>query len=269
MMIPYRKFHGLTGSAFGKSIATKRLLIYPQIEELSEELDCLWEEGGVGVITGEMGMGKTTTMRHYFESIGERACQWCYQGATRHPAAILEGIVESLGVAPTRLRAGLLRQISQRVDRTFQEQRKKTLLVIDEAHLLEDAFLEDLRLLTNYEMDTREPLVLILVGHPGLRLRLQRPVHQALWDRVRLAYRLEGLSSKETSDYIDCHLQQAGGKPAIFTVDAREAIFDLAQGIPRRINALALKCLKRSTQRKITPIDGAFVRTMASLDQGE
>src|ERR1022692_5055835 len=94
---------------------------------------------------------------------------------------------------------------SDLVDRLYQEQRKKTFVVLDEAHLLEDGLLEDLRLLTNYEMDTRDPLVLVLVGHPGLRLRLQRPVHQALWDRVRLSYQLEGLSAKETSDYIDCH----------------------------------------------------------------
>lgn len=147
----------------------------------------------------------------------------------------------------------------------YQEQRKKTLLVIDEAHLLEDGLLEDLRLLTNYEMDTRDPLLLVLVGHPGLRLRLQRPVHQALWDRVRLSYRLEGLSSQETSDYIDCHLLHAGGKPTIFSPDARQMLFELAQGIPRRLNALALACLKKSTQRKTTPIDANFVRTVSTL----
>ncbi|MCW5796821.1 MAG: AAA family ATPase [Nitrospira sp.] len=264
-MIAYRKFHGLSGSAFGKSVPAKSLLVYPQLQELSEELDTLVEDGGIGVITGEMGMGKTTALRHYFESLGERSCQLCYQGASRHPTALLESVVEGLGVAPTRIRASLLRQINQRVDRMYQEQRKKTMLILDEAHLLEDGLLEDLRLLTNYEMDTRDPLILVLVGHPGLRLRLQRPVHQALWDRVRTSYRLEGLSAKETSDYIDCHLKYAGGKPGIFSPDAREVIFELAQGIPRRINALALACLKKSTQRKTNPIDGAFVRATNKL----
>jgi type II secretory pathway predicted ATPase ExeA len=260
-VIPYRKFHGLSGPAFGKSIATKSLLIYPQLKELGEELDCILEEGGIGVITGEMGMGKTTALRRYFESLGERSCHLCYVGASRHPSAVLQGILDTLGVAPARLRADMLRQIGQRVDRMFQEQRKKMLLVVDEAHLLDDNLLEDLRLLTNFEMDTREPLVLVLVGHPSLRKRLRHPVHQALGDRVRMSYRLEGLSLQETSDYIDCHLKYAGGKPAVFTPDAREAIFELAQGIPRQINTLALNCLKKSTQRKISPIDGGFVRS--------
>lgn len=268
-MIPYRKFHGLSGPAFGKSIAAKSLLVYPQLKEFSEELDGLLEEGGIGVVTGEMGMGKTTALRHYFEALGDRACHVCYQGATRHPNALLEGLLESLGVAPTRLRAGMLRQISQRVDRIYQEQRKKTFVVLDEAQLLEDALLEDVRLLTNYEMDTRDPLVLLLIGHPGLRRRLQRPVHQALGDRVTMSYRLEGLSSQETSDYIDCHLRYAGGKPALFTADAREALFELAQGTPRQINKLALNCLKKSTQRKVSSIDGGFVRSIVALTQEE
>jgi type II secretory pathway predicted ATPase ExeA len=264
-MVGYRKFHGLSAPAFGKGIAASRLLVYPQLQELAEELDCLTEEGGIGLITGEMGMGKTTALRHYLEAPGERSCQFCYQGASRHPNAILGGILESLGLAPVRLRAGLLRQIGQRVDRLYQEQRKKTLVVLDEAHLLEDAFLEDLRLLTNYEMDTRDPLVLVLVGHPGLRLRLQRPIHQALWERVRLSYRLEGLSAQETSDYVDCHLGHAGGQLGLFAADARQALFELSQGIPRRLNALALQALKKSARNKVSVIDGALVRATATL----
>lgn len=216
-----------------------------------------------------MGMGKTTSIRHYFETLGERSCQCCYMGDCRHPQAFLAGIVEQLGVSPTRLRAGLLRQISHRVDRLYQEQRKKTLLVLDESHLLEDSLLEDLRLLTNYQMDTLEPLVLVLVGHPGLRLRLQRPVHQALWDRVRMAYRLEGLSCQETSEYIDCHLKHAGGKLDLFAADARQAVFEIAQGIPRRINLLALNCLKKAAQRKASSVDAALVRIANGQIQGQ
>lgn len=81
-MVPYRKFHGLSASAFGKSVPAKSLLVYDQLKELSDELDCLLEDGGIGVLTGEMGMGKTTALRHYFENLGDRACQLCYQGAT-------------------------------------------------------------------------------------------------------------------------------------------------------------------------------------------
>jgi type II secretory pathway predicted ATPase ExeA len=104
---------------------------------------------------------------------------------------------------------------------------------------------------------------LVLAGHPALRQRLTRPVHLALWDRVRLHYRLEGLSREETSEYIDRHLQAAKGKPEVFTAEARDAIFERAHGIPRRINNLAREALKRSARKKQTPIDAALVEETA------
>jgi len=264
-MVAYRAHHGLTGPAFGKGIANANMLVYPHLKEFAEEVDTLIDEGGIGILTGEMGIGKTTALRHCFAKLDEHALHVCYHGSSRHSLAILEAIVESLGAAPARLRSTLLRQITQRVARAHHEQRKKTLIVVDDAQMLDDNLLEDLRLLTNFEMDAHDPLILLLVGHPSLRLRLQRPVHLALWDRVRMHYRLEGLSSKETAEYIDCHMRDAGGNGDTFASDAKNAIFDHAQGIPRRINDLALTLLKKSAQRSLKKIDAKFVGTVIPL----
>jgi len=264
-MTGYRQFHRLTAPAFGKGIARANLLLYPQLQELTGELEDLVTEGGIGLLTGEMGIGKTTALRHYLGGLEERSCQVAYPGSYRHATAVLEGLMESLGVAPVRLRVNLLRQLSQTVARAYHEQRKKTLVVIDDAHMLEDSLLEDLRLLTNFEMDACDPLVLVLIGHPSLRLRLARPVHQAFLDRVRMHYRLEGLSKEETAQYIDHHMNQAGSTADVFTQDAKAAIFEYAQGIPRRINNLALAVLRKSAGRKIKTIDAKFVVTVIPL----
>lgn len=263
-MAGYRQFHGMCAPAFSKAISRSNLLIYPHLEEFTDEMDTLLEDGGVGVLSGEMGIGKTTALRHYLGRLDERSCQICYAGANRHATALLQGIVESLGVTPARHRAALLRQASQRVGRAFHEQRKKTLVILDDAHLLDDTLLEDMRLMTNFEMDAQDAMVLLLVGHPALRKKLQQPVHLALWDRIRLHYRLEGLSREETSAYIDHHLRAAGAGPELFATDAREAVFEAAQGIPRRINQLGLHALKRSATRKVTPIDGALITSVLS-----
>ncbi|MBI5542307.1 MAG: AAA family ATPase [Deltaproteobacteria bacterium] len=264
-MSSYRQFHGLCAPAFGKAIGRSNLLVYPHLEEFADEMDTLLEDGGVGELSGEMGIGKTTALRWWLGRLEERSCQVCYAGSNRHATALLQGLVENLGVSPARHRAALLRQVSQRVERAFHEQRKKTLVILDDAHLLEDGLLEDMRLLTNFEMDAQDALVLLLVGHPALRKKLQQPVHLALWDRLRMRYRLEGLSRDETSAYIDHHLRVAGGNPELFTADARDAVFEAAQGIPRRINTLAMLALKKSASRRVTPIDGAFVATVLSL----
>lgn len=268
-MSGYRQFHGLTASAFGKAIGRSDLLLYPHLTEFEEEVDTLIEDGGIGVLTGEMGIGKTTALRHYLGGLEDRGVQICYHGSGRHSVTVLQELVESMGVSPARHRSFLLRQLSQRVARTYHEQRRKTVMVLDDAQLLEDQLLEDLRLLTNFDMDAGDPLILMLVGHPSLRLRLQKPIHLALWDRVRMQYKLEGLSREETAQYIDCHIRAAGGNAKSFTADAKDAIFEHAQGIPRRINDLALMLLKKSAQRKQAAIDGAFVGTMVSLMRRE
>lgn len=264
-MAGYRQFHGLTGTAFGKSMPRQDLLAYAQLLELESELEELLVEGGIGVLTGEMGIGKTTALRHFLGGLDDGSCVVAYQGSTRHAVAILEGLVESLGVTPSRHRAALLRQLSTLCARTWHEQRKKTLVVVDDAQLLDDDLLEDLRLLTNFEMDAADPLILLLVGHPSLRQRLRKPVHLALLDRVRMQYRLEGLSRDETVQYLDQHTRHAGGKGDVFAHEAKVAVFEQAQGIPRRINALALACLKKSASRKLRTIDAELVTTVAAL----
>jgi type II secretory pathway predicted ATPase ExeA len=264
-MTGYRQFHGFSGPAFGKALPRQALLVYSQLEELGEEIEELVVEGGIGLVTGDMGMGKTTALRHYIEGLEGKNCNVVYQGASRHAVAILQALVEGLGVASGRVRALLLRQISQLVWRIWKEQRKKTVFILDDAQLLEDDLLEDFRLLTNFGIDDCDPLVLILVGHPSLRQRLGRPVHLALLNRVRTQYRLEGLSEEETNRYIDCHLTFAGAKHEIFTADAKTAIYEHSQGIPRRINHLARELLKKSNQRKVKPIDAAFVAATLPL----
>jgi type II secretory pathway predicted ATPase ExeA len=263
-MAGYRQLFNLTAPAFGKAVARQHLLVYPQLAELETDLEELLTEGGIGLLTGEMGIGKTTALRHFLGGMDERACQVAYQGSTRHATALLESLVESLGVTPARHRAMLLRQLGTLCARTWQEQRKRTLVVLDDAHLLDDALLEDFRLLTNFEMDAADPLIVLLVGHPALRRRLRKPVHLAMLDRVRMQYRLEGLSRDETAEYLDHHMRQAGGKGEVFTAEGKAAIFDHAQGIPRRINTLALACLKKAVTRKLHAVDAELVAAVES-----
>lgn len=257
-MVGYRQFHHLSLPAFSKTISRANLLVHPQFEELVDELQGLLESGVFGIIYGDMGVGKTTSLRYAVGRL-EGSCQICYTGSMRHPTALLQGLVEGLGLAAARHRSALLRQLSQRVERTYNEQRKKTLMFIDDSHLLDDDLLEDLRLLTNFGMDGQEPLAILLVGHPALRRKLQSPVHLALWDRVGMHYHLGGLSAAETAAYIDQQMRVAGGSGDVFTSEAKAAIFEAAQGIPRRINALALMSLKKSAARRVTPVDETLV----------
>jgi type II secretory pathway predicted ATPase ExeA len=263
----YREFYGLNAKPFGKSPQQGRPYVYPQVEELNDHLEALVDDGGIGMVTGEIGIGKTTAVRNFISNVDQGHYHICYVGNTRHPRGILKAFVESFGVTPAFLRSDILSQMARLVTRTFLEQRRRTIFVLDEAHTVEDSFLEDLRLATNFEMDSRDSLALILVGHPSLRARLRQPIHAAFADRIVVHYRLEGLSSSETSAYIGEHMQQAGAEPDIFSPEACKALFEIAQGVPRRINRLALACLLKGISGKVKPITAEHVANVqTSLD---
>lgn len=264
----YRNFHGFKKTVFGKSIPTKHLLDYAQARELSAEFSTLVEDGGIGLLIGEVGIGKTTAIRAFKEELGERSCRVCYVGSVKHPSAILQEFVLQMGYQPVHSRASLLRQLSKAISQTWLEHRKKTMLVLDDAQATEEGLLEDLRLLSNFEIDSQEPLVLLLVGHPSLQNRLRKPVHLALWDRLRMLFRLEGLSLEETHEYIEQHLKAAAGPVELFTPEARVAVFEHSQGIPRRINRLALEAVKRSARSKVKSIDEAMISAAAGVFDG-
>lgn len=161
----YREFHGFKRTIFGRGIATKHLLDYAQAQELAGEFSTLIEDGGIGVLIGEVGIGKTTALRAFLDGTEERACKVCYQGSSKHSLSVLQEMVAQMGYQPAHLRASCLRQFTGAVSRLWTEQRKKTLLILDDAQTLEESLLEDLRLSTNFEFDSSEPLALLLIGH--------------------------------------------------------------------------------------------------------
>ena len=264
----YRDFHKLKRTVFGRGIPTKYLLDYAQAQELAGEFSALVDDGGIGVLIGEVGIGKTTALRAFIDGLEERSCKACYQGANKHSTAVLQEMVMQMGHNPAHLRAACLRQLSSAISRLWAEQRKKTFIIIDDAQTLEESLLEDLRLLTNFEFDSAEPLALLLIGHPALQNRLRKPVHLALWDRLRMLYRLEGLSLEETHQYIDRHLEAAGGRGDLFTAGAKVAVFEHSQGIPRRINRLGLEAVKLSARNKLKSVDEELISVAVRVFDG-
>jgi len=117
---------------------------------------------------------------------------------------------------------------------------RRTVVILDEAHLLPDASLEDLRLLTADEFDRRSPFSMILCGQPILRDRLTDPRHYALTQRIGVRIRLRPLTEAEVGLFIARHLKAAGATGAVFEPQATAAIFQHTRGIPRLVQNLAL-----------------------------
>lgn len=142
----------------------------------------------------------------------------------------------------------------------LRAQPKKTILLVDEAHLLPDDSLEDLRLLTADNLDQGCPFSLILVGQPLLRDRLAEPSHHALWQRIGVKERLRPLSELEVRPFIQGHMNAAGanGKD-IFDPEAITDIFHHSRGIPRIVQNIALDSMIIAMEAGAQTVDAQAV----------
>ena len=117
------------------------------------------------------------------------------------------------------------------------------MLVVDEAHLLGADQLEELRLLTSVDMDSRSPGAVLLVGQPTLRRRIKLGAFAALDQRIALRYAMTGMDLAETGSYIAHHLTLAGRADTLFSDDALALIHQVSRGLPRAVNNLAVQSL--------------------------
>lgn len=150
-----------------------------------------------------------------------------------------KSIAWELGLPTERNRAAAFRVIRAEVTRLTLESKQRPVLIVDEAHHLRNEVLEDLRLLTNYQMDSENRLCLLLVGLTELRRRLRMAVHESLAQRIVVRYHLAGLARDELPDYLAHRLRLAGCELPVFDPPAVEALFQATQGMPRKVNRLA------------------------------
>ena len=112
------------------------------------------------------------------------------------------------------------------------------MLIIDEAHLLQTGPLEELRLLTNFKMDSYDPFILILSGQSDLRRIMEFAVMEPFNQRIAIRYHMPSLNIGETGAYITHHLKLAGAQEPILDEQALKAVHDISFGIPRKIGAI-------------------------------
>ena len=235
----YRKHFGLSRHPFSKELEPEDLFLSHASKELETRVSHLIELRGIGLVTGESGSGKTTVCRKTVSNLHTGLYRIVYvQHSTGNVMDTYKTIAWELGLSVERSRAALFRQIRSEVTRLAMETRCRPILVVDEAHHLRSDVLEDLRLLTNYAMDSENRLTLLFVGHPELRRRVGMAAHEALNQRIVVRAHMGGLSRDELELYIAHLLRRAGTELPLFEPAAIEAIFQATSGLPRRVNQL-------------------------------
>lgn len=137
-------------------------------------------------------------------------------------------------------------------------------MIFDEAHLLDNAQMDAVRMLTNHDMDSGAPFAALLIGQPTLRQRLRLGVLAALDQRIAVRYALAGMTPQETGDYIAHHLKIAGRADTLFSADAITLIHNASRGYPRAVNNLALNALTAAFARDSAIVDEKAARIAIS-----
>lgn len=254
----------LTDLNFGKDVGEDEIFSYPQFVQLQAFLEAAVKKRSMALVTGKAGTGKTTGVRAFTDRLPANRYQVVYFGQDQDGANLLRRFVQTFGLKPKHHRMQLPMQISQALSDNLQEGGKEIVAVIDESHLLDDRTLEDIRLLTNSDFDTKSALSVIFLGHPQLRIRLKAIELDALKQRLKYPFFLEGFSLEETRAYIKHRLVIAGGTPELFTEDAIKRIFDASEGVLRAINNLCELALLKAELANLDCIDGKLIKQVVS-----
>lgn len=121
--------------------------------------------------------------------------------------------------------------------------------------------LEELRLLTNSEMDSYSPFACLLVGQPTLRRRIKLGTFAALDQRIALRYAMTGMTREETTSYVSLHLKLAGRSDTLFSDDALALIHQVSRGLPKAVNNLAIQALVAAYASNKAVVDESSART--------
>lgn len=255
----YIQFFGLSGPAFSKSIPPDKIYRYPDLEELHCFLTSAVGDGGVAMLTGPVGAGKSTATRAFLAGLDPGRFSVLYVGYTSSDRGLFREMALGLGLTPAYLKSDLVVQLHTVIEHVWQNKQRQTLLVIDDAHLLANGLLVELRQLLNFQMDAATPLAMVLVGQPTLRSRLKEPMHEALAQRTPVRYTLVGFSRQEATEYVKAHMLAVNGDPALFTDDALDLAYQQAQGIPRALNNVLVFALIRAAWLEVRPVDRKIV----------
>ena len=146
--------------------------------------------------------------------------------------------------------------IQDEIKRLWIEKKITPVIILDEANYLSSQILNDLKIIFNFEMDSKEPYILLLVGQNTLRNSLNVKANEALKQRISMNYCMSGMNKDESKKYIDDKLKLAGLTQQILTDEAYNNVIGYSNGVPRRINQIMDKALLLLENKKLNIIDG-------------
>ncbi|UNO50847.1 ExeA family protein [Alicyclobacillus acidoterrestris] len=228
-------------------------------KEAMARLHYVLEHKSLGLLTGEVGSGKTTLIRRLLTGLDEMK--------------FLPVYICVLGLKPKDFYAELLSYMGEAMPFGLSKARKLWheriqgqagmergwVVVIDEAQDMSEEMIQELRFVRNQQMDASSPFPLLLVGQPEMRRKLRLKKYEAISQRIEMAYHLSGMTREESTEYIRHQMKQTGGNLPVFTDAAMQMIHAASKGIPRVVNQMCTQALYDAAAKNSEAIDESHV----------
>jgi type II secretory pathway predicted ATPase ExeA len=258
----YRTLFGLQREPFGQDISVKEILKTPELTAVKARFDYVLRLGAIGLVTGEVGSGKTTALRYALAQLHPSEYRPLYITASSGP--IMEFYRQFVDVLGLRLtsnsRAIMVRSIQKEIADLVHEKKLKIILIVDEASLMRLEVFAELHTICQFEKDSRPWLPMILAGQNSLSDKLLYRSSKPLASRIVARSHLEGVDLQGMETYLLHHLTISGIHRMLFEPAAVTAIHQGSGGLFRKANHLARGALIAAAQNQSASVNAEHVR---------
>jgi len=248
----YQQHFGLKHAPLGKN--SSELWNHPALTQLKDSFNRLLSAPGIGMLTGEPGVGKTAALRSITQALNPHLYSVFYLSETQFTSFdVYRQMAIQLGLVPTHRFAQLWRDIKNNLRERVEHKRNQPIFIIDEAQNLPISFFQGLPSFLNFDFDSKDYLTLWLVGHPQLVSIIDRHMHAALASRIQVRCQLPPITERESfKQLIDHALKNAGCQSLLLSDSGIECIRLASQGRPRHAHRILVTTMQLATTQGLS-----------------